>query len=153
MGITGDHVRMDAATISDTVNTASRIESLSKHYGANILLTGDSKNAIHPSDSYHFRFLGQVMVKGKNSALKLYECIDGDNRDLFLHKIETKPTFDQGMREYMNKEFAMAAVSFQTVTKRHDGDKTAMLMLKKAARLITEEVSEDWKGIEILHFK
>ncbi len=32
MGITGDEHRLDAATISDTVNTASRIESLTKYY-------------------------------------------------------------------------------------------------------------------------
>jgi class 3 adenylate cyclase len=32
MGITGDEHRLDAATISDTVNTAARIESLTKHY-------------------------------------------------------------------------------------------------------------------------
>jgi len=44
MGITGDQERMDAATISDTVNTASRIESLTKYYRANILLSDASWN-------------------------------------------------------------------------------------------------------------
>src|SRR5207249_1583755 len=38
MGITGDESRMDAATISDTVNTASRIESLTKYYKSPLLL-------------------------------------------------------------------------------------------------------------------
>ena len=42
MGIIGDHQRMDAATISDTVNNASRIENLTKYYGASILLSEDS---------------------------------------------------------------------------------------------------------------
>ena len=39
MGITGDVERMEASTISDTVNTAARIEGLSKHFGTYILLT------------------------------------------------------------------------------------------------------------------
>ena len=39
MGITGDKDRLDATTISDTVNTASRIESLTKYYKAGILLS------------------------------------------------------------------------------------------------------------------
>ncbi|HQS52317.1 MAG TPA: adenylate/guanylate cyclase domain-containing protein, partial [Daejeonella sp.] len=36
MGITGDADRLDATTISDTVNTASRLESLTKQYKADI---------------------------------------------------------------------------------------------------------------------
>src|SRR5262249_24808631 len=39
MGITGDKDPLDATTISDTVNTASRIESLTKYYRAGILLS------------------------------------------------------------------------------------------------------------------
>ena len=42
MGITGDEQRMDAATISDTVNTAARIESLTKYYRSPLLLSGET---------------------------------------------------------------------------------------------------------------
>ena len=46
MGITGDKDRLDASTISNTVNTASRIESLTKHYKANIILSEASLEEI-----------------------------------------------------------------------------------------------------------
>ncbi|MEL6846656.1 MAG: response regulator, partial [Bacteroidota bacterium] len=36
MGIIGDNLRADTATISDTVNTASRMEGLCKYFGASI---------------------------------------------------------------------------------------------------------------------
>ena len=39
MGIIGDRERLEPATISDAVNTASRVEGLTKYFGANILLT------------------------------------------------------------------------------------------------------------------
>ena len=49
MGITGDHERMDATTIADTVNTASRLESLTKYYKGNLLLSEASlKNIAKP---------------------------------------------------------------------------------------------------------
>ena len=52
MGIIGDEKRMDAATISDTVNTTSRIESLTKFYGANILVSEDSLRGIEDKTPY-----------------------------------------------------------------------------------------------------
>jgi class 3 adenylate cyclase len=38
MGIAGDIKRLDAAIISDTVNTTARVEGLSKHYGTSIFI-------------------------------------------------------------------------------------------------------------------
>ena len=54
MGITGDDHRLDAAIISDTVNTASRVESLSKHYYSNILLSEASIKGVK-------RFLNNII--------------------------------------------------------------------------------------------
>ncbi|RQH20526.1 hypothetical protein D5R40_31940 [Okeania hirsuta] len=58
---------MDAATIADTVNTASRIESLTKHYEASILISEDSVNRMANSNDFHLRYLGKVQVKGKKN--------------------------------------------------------------------------------------
>lgn len=148
MGITGDIDRLDAAIISDTVNTASRIEGLSKHFGTNILITQDCiDNLTHPEE-FNFRFLGPVRVKGKQKPIQLYECINGDEQVLQQHKQVTLGTFDEGMRLYFNKEFAMAAVTFQQIIKQNPGDHTARLLLNRAAHLITKEIGDDWKGVE-----
>ena len=148
MGITGDIDRLDAAIISDTVNTASRIEGLSKHFGTNILITQDCiDNLTHPEE-FNFRFLGPVRVKGKQKPIQLYECINGDEQVLQQHKQSTLGTFDEGMRLYFNKEFAMAAVTFQQIVKQNPDDHTARLLLNRAAHLITKEIGDDWKGVE-----
>ncbi len=73
MGITGDENRLDAATISDSVNSASRIENLTKHYGASILLSDASLKELDNPSAFHFRYLGEVQVKGKLKAIKIYE--------------------------------------------------------------------------------
>jgi class 3 adenylate cyclase len=153
MGITGDIERLDAAIISDTVNTASRIEGLSKHFGTSILLTGRCKDNLTHPEEFNFRYLGPVQVSGKQKPISLYECINGDNSSLFKHKLNTHDTFDKGMKLYFNKEFAMAAVTFQQIVKLNPNDHTAKLFLNKSAHLITQELSDDWKGIESISTK
>lgn len=148
MGITGDIHRLDAAIISDTVNTASRIEGLSKHFGSSILLTESCKEQLTHAGEFDFRYLGPVQVHGKQQTLGLYECINGDEATLRQHKCATLDTFNQGMEQYFNKEFAMAAVTFQKILKKDRNDHPARLFLNRAAHLITQEIGEDWKGVE-----
>lgn len=153
MGITGDIERLDAAIISDTVNTASRIEGLSKYFGTSILMTGKCMQKLNNKDEFDFRFLGPVQVVGKQKQIKLYECFSGDQKDLYAHKLDTLDTFNKGMELYFKKEFAMAAVTFQQVFKQNEADKTAKLFLNKAAHLITEEIDDDWKGVQAMNKK
>jgi class 3 adenylate cyclase len=150
MGITGDIKRLDAAIISDTVNTASRIEGLSKHFGTSILMTGKCIQKLSNKNEFDFRYLGPVKVMGKQKPIKLYECFNGDHKELYEHKLRTLETFDKGMELYFNKEFAMAAVTFQQIFKQNTSDLTAKLFLNKAAHLITEEIDDDWKGVQAI---
>lgn len=148
MGITGDTNRLDAAIISDTVNTAARIEGLSKHYGTSILLTKECKENLKNPELFDFRFLGPVQVKGKQNSIYLYECINGDDFSLFKHKLNTMTSFNNAMNLYFNKEFAMAAVTFQEIYKTNIKDQTSKLFLNKSAHLITQELEDNWKGVE-----
>ncbi len=153
MGITGDIERLDAAIISDTVNTASRIEGLSKHFGTSILMTQQCMDKLTDPDEFDFRYLGPVQVIGKQKPIALYECINGDNPLLLKHKLGTLDIFDKGMKLYFNKEFAMAAVTFQKIVKLNRNDHTAKLFLNRAAHLITQEIGDDWKGVESVSTK
>jgi class 3 adenylate cyclase len=153
MGITGDDHRMDAAIISDTVNSASRVESLSKYYGAHLLLSEDSINGLNDPSKFNFRYLGKVQVKGKHNTLKIYECFDGDHEEILRKKKETLDTFSDGMKNYFEKEFAMAAMSFQQVIKLNPEDAVAKLFLQKSGQFIATGVPADWNGIEVMGSK
>jgi class 3 adenylate cyclase len=153
MGITGDNERLDAAIISDTVNTAARIEGLSKHFGTSILLTQECKANLKNPEKFSFRYLGQVQPKGKKQPIDLYECINGDADDLQNHKLSNLKTFDDAMTLFLDKEFAMAAVTFQQIFKRNTADQPAKLFLNRAAQLITQEIEDNWKGVETMTTK
>jgi len=75
MGIIGDDTRWDATLISDTVNTAARIERTTKQFSSDILLSEDSASQIEETNSFRLNQLGEVMVKGKVKPVGIFECI------------------------------------------------------------------------------
>lgn len=148
MGIIGDEHRLDAATISDTVNTASRLESLTKHYGVSILLSEDSLNEIEDKTAFNFRYLGKVLVKGKKNPVGIYECLDGDQLELRQQKLQTTSEFSTGLSYFFNRKFAEATFSLNQVIQVNPDDQVARLFLNRSARLIQEGVPQGWTGIE-----
>ena len=153
MGVIGDDHRMDAATISDTVNTASRIESLTKYYGASILLTQDSLARIEKPENFHLRYLGQVQVKGKNERVGLMECFDGDEPEQAEKKLATLEIFQEGLDRYLGKDFSGALNAFQQVLQENPGDKVAQHFQVKAVHYMNEPAPEDWTGVEMMRGK
>ncbi|MFK7923064.1 MAG: response regulator [Bacteroidia bacterium] len=148
MGIIGDAQRMDAATISDTVNTASRIESLTKYFGASILLTEDTLNQIDNQDRYSLRKLGAVQVKGRKESVMVYECFDGESVEQLKLKAETLKQFDAGLIAFLKQDFAAAISAFEIVKQVNPMDFAADLFLHKSIKLLQEGIPEDWTGVE-----
>lgn len=153
MGITGDNHRLDATTISDSVNSASRIENLTKHYRSSILLSEVSLKKLDHPEEFHFRYLGQVQVKGKQKLLKIHECFDGDSANIFELKLATLAEFNAGIQNYFKQSFSQAVFDFEKVLQRNPEDKTATLFLHKAKQLKKMGVVENWTGVEMMEKK
>ncbi len=153
MGIIGDQKRMDATTIADSVNTASRIESLTKHYGASILISEDSQATIGENNTFHFRHLGKVQVKGKKEPVGIYECYDGDVPEMVELKMKTQSSFEAGLEHFFNRDFPEATVAFKQVLKENPDDPVAQHFSNRAGKLIVEGVGDDWTGVEEMESK
>lgn len=155
MGIIGDVQRMEAATIADTVNTAARIESLTKHFGVNILISGESLEKLEEKakdlaevPNFNLRYLGQVQVKGKKEPVAIYECFDGDMPEQFEKKKATSQLFSRAMRAYYDRNFSAAQEAFRSVLAQNPDDLTAQLLLGRLEELLLAGVADDWTGIE-----
>jgi class 3 adenylate cyclase len=147
MGITGDKDRLDATTISDTVNTASRIESLTKYYKVNILISEATVQQIRHPEIFHLRYLGKVQVKGKQSSIGIHECFSSDGEDQVYKKEKTLLIFNDGMYHYLNKSFANAIKYFESVIHINPEDRTTQFFLDNSIRYLQKGVPENWSGV------
>lgn len=99
MGIIGENERMEGTVISDVVNVASRIESLTREYAATIMISGDTLVKLDDALVYQYRLLGRVPVKGKSKPVSIVEILDG--RADLERLLETKPDFEKGLSALM----------------------------------------------------
>lgn len=148
MGITGDEFRMDAATISDTVNTAARIESLTKFYKSPLLLSDHTLQYLNDQNNFHFRHLGNVRLKGKNNILTIIECINGFDDTQFERKLQTLSLFNDAMSSYHDQQFESALQSFQNILLQDPDDLTTIYFLDNTKKYLREGVPRNWTGAE-----
>jgi adenylate cyclase len=148
MGITGDEFRMDAATISDTVNTAARIESLTKYYKSPLLLSDHTLNYLDTSNGFHFRHLGNVKLKGKNNVLSIVECINGFDDIQFEKKRKNLSLFNDAMTAYHEKQFENALRHFALILEKDPDDLTTIYFLDNTKKYLREGVPHNWSGAE-----
>jgi adenylate cyclase len=153
MGITGDEQRMDATTISDTVNIASRLESLTKHYSVNIILSDSSLKQIEQKDGFHLRSLGLVQLKGKREAVEIHECFDTNTLPDKEKKMSTLAAFNEGVSFFLNRSFHEANLAFKKVVDTDPSDHTAKFFYRNTKKIIDEGVFENGAGIVAMHEK
>jgi len=73
VGSVGAKERLQYTAMGDTVNVASRLEGMNKVYGTAILAS--SAVVEQCGDAIAFRPLGEAQVKGRATALELYEVV------------------------------------------------------------------------------
>jgi predicted ATPase/class 3 adenylate cyclase len=150
VGMVGEVARMQGDAFSDNVNLTSRIEGLTKFYGAALLISEEALNRMEDPSRYQIRFLDRVVVKGRSEPISVYEVLDGEPESVMNLKLATQANFEKGMRRYQAKNFEEAEHFFNEVLQVHPGDKAALLYVERVSRFRKEGVPEGWDGVTVL---
>jgi hypothetical protein len=147
LGIIGEQERMEANVISDAINLAARTESLNKFYGTSFLVTEGTMQALSGEDQYSSRRIDKVRVKGKSTAVYLYEIYMSKKAetDEFIN------AYESAFKKYEKGEFEEALRLFTECRITQPANKSVEVFINRCETLLKSPPLE-WNGIfEMTH--
>lgn len=134
MGVVGVGDRMEGTVISDSVNLASRLQSIAKAFNIPLVISERTFMSLSDPGKYKYRFIGKVRVKGKDAPVSVFEIFDGLADELFERKMRSNTFFEQGMMAYYQKDFSSGIFYFQRALEHVPEDGASRFYLETCIR-------------------
>jgi len=137
LGVIGEEMRYDSTVIADSVNLASRLESVTKTYRSDIIISGDVYDNLNNQNNYCCRQLDFIEVKGKKEPIKVYEVFSSpDESTKRLIKI-----YESALECYLKENFKETIRLIENEIFNKYSDLSSSLLHKKCLNMIEKSTS------------